>query len=126
MKRFALLVLAAAMVSGCSSLTNQTRYTGSGEKVVIGQFPPESSFQCNMVHNEVLEQSLLQRYTDEGSILGFYADSEKTLSIAENKKANYVHIYLPPKKMLFGVVDLNYNDKPRATYYQCKQLPGNG
>ena len=104
-------------------MTTTTRQTQSGKEIAIGQFAPKPESECTMVYNEELTQSLLQRYTDEGALLGFYADSEKTLAIAEAKSANYVHIYLPPKKMLFGIVDLNYNDKPRATYYQCKQIP---
>ncbi|KEI72687.1 hypothetical protein [Endozoicomonas elysicola] len=123
MKKVTCFLLFFAFLSGCSQMTTTTRQTESGKEIAIGQFAPKAESGCTMVHNEELTQSLLQRYTDEGALLGFYADSEKTLSIAEAKSANYVHIYLPPKKMLFGIVDLNYNDKPRATYYQCKHIP---
>lgn len=123
MKKSLILLTAVALLGGCAKMTTQTRHTESEREIAIGQFAPEPVSECKMVHNEVLEQSLLQRYTDEGMMLGYYADSEKTLAIAEAKGANYVHVYIPPKKMLFGIVDLNYSDKPRATYYQCSHIP---
>ena len=123
MKKLFVVLSVTVLFAGCAKLTTQTRYTETGREILIGQFPPEPVSECRMLHNETLEQSLLQRYTDTGALLGFYADSEQTLSIAEARGANYVHIYIPPKKLLFGIIDLNYNDKPRATYYICKQMP---
>ncbi|WP_299726030.1 hypothetical protein [uncultured Endozoicomonas sp.] len=111
------------LLAGCTTLTTTLRYTESGDQVAIGQFPPKPESECVMVHNEELEQSLIERYTDTGMMMNAYANSEKMLALAENKSANYVHFYIPPKKMLFGIIDLNYGDKLRATYYQCKELP---
>ncbi|MFK0572095.1 hypothetical protein [Endozoicomonas sp.] len=117
------LLTIAFLLAGCAQMTTTTRQTESGKEITIGQFPPLPESECTMVHNEEIVQNLLQRYTDTGALLGYYADSEKTMAIAEAKSANYVHIYIPPQKLLPGFIDLNYNDKPRATYYQCKQIP---
>ena len=124
MKRLTLLMLTTAIISGCASLTSETRHTSTGDPVVIAQFPPEPDSECTMVHNEIFEQNLLERYTDAGMVVSFYADSDNAMKLAEDNNANYVHIYIPPKKQLFGIIDLNYNDKPRATYYSCKNIPG--
>ena len=121
MKRVLLALSVILLSSGCATQTKKTRYTETGREILIGQISPDTASECRIVHNEVLEQSLLQRYTDTESFLGFYADSEKTLSIAEASGANYVHIDIPSKKPLFGVLDLN-NNQPSATYYLCKQM----
>ncbi len=68
--------------------------------------------------------NLLERYSTAGMLNSYMNNSQESLKVADAKQANYVHIYLPAQKMLFGVIDLNYNDKPRITYYDCQSLKG--
>ncbi|WP_227002137.1 hypothetical protein [Aeromonas schubertii] len=68
--------------------------------------------------------NLLERYTSAGMVNSVMSNSAESLKTADTHQANYVHIYLPAQKMLFGVIDLNYNDKPRTTYYDCQSLKG--
>lgn len=124
MKR--LLPLAAVLLLGAcaSNLTSVNKTSPQGRMVVVGQFPPKPDNRCTLKHNEELPQNLLQRYTSAGQLSSYLNNVEETTRIADEKQANYVHIYIPAQKMLFGVIDLNYNDKPRVTYYDCASLDG--
>ncbi len=122
-KTVAAIMGAAMILVGCASMTTSVRQTPNGKEVAIGQFPPKPESECELRYNEVIEKNLLERYTAVGSVASHYADSNKALTLADKHDANYVHIYMPAEKKLFGVIDLNYNDKPRATYYQCKKIP---
>ncbi|MGL4795312.1 MAG: hypothetical protein ACRC23_16605 [Aeromonas jandaei] len=113
------------MLTACAgSMTSVDKTSPEGRKVVIGQFPPKPENNCTLKHNEEMPMNLLERYSTAGMLNSYMNNSQESLKVADAKQANYVHIYLPAQKMLFGVIDLNYNDKPRITYYDCQSLKG--
>ncbi|MFB2832512.1 hypothetical protein ACE1BS_23515 [Aeromonas jandaei] len=124
MKKLFLLLPALLLTACASSVTSVDKTSPQGRKVVIGQFPPKPENNCTLKHNEEMPMNLLERYSTAGMLSSYMNNSEESLKVADAKQANYVHIYLPAQKMLFGVIDLNYNDKPRITYYDCQSLKG--
>ncbi|WP_429157127.1 hypothetical protein [Aeromonas veronii] len=119
------LLLPVLLLSACAtSMTSVDKTSPEGRKVVIGQFPPKPENNCTLKHNEEMPMNLLERYSTAGMLNSYMNNSQESLKVADAKQANYVHIYLPAQKMLFGVIDLNYNDKPRITYYDCQSLKG--
>lgn len=119
------LLLPVLLLSACAtSVTSVDKTSPQGRKVIVGQFPPKPENNCTLKHNEEMPMNLLERYSTAGMVNSYVNNSEESLKVADAKQANYVHIYLPAQKMLFGLIDLNYNDKPRITYYDCQSLKG--
>ncbi|MBF4801183.1 hypothetical protein [Aeromonas hydrophila] len=119
------LLLPVLLLSACAtSVTSVDKTSPQGRKVIVGQFPPKPENNCTLKHNEEMPMNLLERYSTAGIVNSYVNNSEESLKVADAKQANYVHIYLPARKMLFGLIDLNYNDKPRITYYDCQSLKG--
>lgn len=119
------LLLPVLLLSACAtSVTSVDKTSPQGRKVIVGQFPPKPENNCTLKHNEEMPMNLLERYSTAGMVNSYVNNSEESLKVADAKQANYVHIYLPARKMLFGLIDLNYNDKPRITYYDCQSLKG--
>ncbi|HDX8361240.1 TPA: hypothetical protein RQN02_000470 [Aeromonas veronii] len=119
------LLLPVLLLSACAtSVTSVDKTSPQGRKVIVGQFPPKPENNCTLKHNEEMPMNLLERYSTAGMVNSYVNNSEESLKVADAKQANYVHTYLPARKMLFGLIDLNYNDKPRITYYDCQSLKG--
>lgn len=124
MKKLFLLLPVLLLTACATSVTSVDKTSPQGRKVIVGQFPPKPENNCTLKHNEEMPMNLLERYSTAGMVNSYVNNSEESLKVADAKQANYVHIYLPARKMLFGLIDLNYNDKPRITYYDCQSLKG--
>lgn len=124
MKKLFLLLPALALTACAGSMTSVDKTSPQGRKVVVGQFPPKPENLCTLKHNEELPMNLLERYSSAGLLNSYLNNNQESVKVADEKQANYVHVYIPARKMLFGVIDLNYNDKPRVTYYDCQSLKG--
>ncbi|KUE81219.1 MULTISPECIES: hypothetical protein [Aeromonas] len=124
MKKLFLLLPTLVLTACAGNLTSIDKTSPQGRLVVIGQFPPKPENHCTLKYNEEMSMNLLERYTSAGMVNSVMSNSAESLKTADTHQANYVHIYLPAQKMLFGVIDLNYNDKPRTTYYDCQSLKG--
>ncbi len=124
MKKLFLLLPVLLLTACATSVTSVDKTSPQGRKVIVGQFPPKPENNCTLKHNEEMPMNLLERYSTAGMVNSYVNNSEESLKVADAKQANYVHIYLPAQKMLFGLIDLNYNDKPRITYYDCQSLKG--
>ncbi|MCF7717537.1 hypothetical protein H9X98_07410 [Aeromonas jandaei] len=124
MKKLFLLLPVLLLTACATSVTSVDKTSPQGRKVIVGQFPPKPENNCTLKHNEEMPMNLLERYSTAGMVNSYVNNSEESLKVADAKQVNYVHIYLPAQKMLFGLIDLNYNDKPRITYYDCQSLKG--